>query len=284
MLELKDMPAIRELVEVACPACGAGQSTRVFEKNGLPIVKCRGCSSLFVNPRPSEDTLVEVYRRYPQLANGREGQMTDDPEDGLWEAKYRLRRLLEFRASGRLLDLGCGRGDFLAEAARSFDVIGVDVVPRIRPSYATISAFEGRLEDARFNDASFDVVVAIEVLEHLFDPQRTLGEIHRILKPDGLLMVQTGDADSLRSRLSLERWTYVQPPVHLNYFTRRGLRGFLSNGGFRIRASWSFGRAPRKVPGLARLPDAERLRPLLDLAARGGFLGQMYAATKREVP
>jgi len=270
-----------DLVEVSCPACGMWGYEAVLTRNGYRIVRCESCSCLFVNPRPREPYLVAIYRRFPQLANGREGQVGDDPSDGQREAYYRLRVLMKHVEAGRLLDLGCGRGDFLSVAGRIFDVVGVDIVPRLRPSLESVPVFEGRLEDAHFERQSFDVVSAVEVFEHLFDPRRTLAEIRRILKPEGWLLLQTGDADGLPPRLNVEKWTYVQPPIHLNLFSRKALGRLLGDTGFRVVARWSFGRAPTKVPFIARFPAGESFRPLLDFAARRGLLGCMILASKK---
>jgi len=261
--------------DVPCPACGDDNHEPKVVRNGFQVVHCRGCGSLYVRERPEEGALRGIYEQFPQLSGGREGQVDDDPEDGLWEADYRLRRLLEFCGSGRLLDLGCGRGYFLVRASGHFDVQGVDIMPRLRPEALGLPVFRGRLEEAAFPDDSFDVVTAVEVFEHLFDPRRTVREIHRITKPRGILLSQTGDADSLRAQLNPESWTYIQPPVHLNIFSRAGLGKLLVSSGFEPVKCWSFGRAPNRIPVIATAWKSGALRPILDWAARSRLLGQM---------
>ena len=269
-----------EVVHVPCPGCGSEISALETKKNGFSVVRCLECSCLYVNPRPIEPQLVEIYRRIPQLSNGREGQSVDNVEDGRREAAYRLRRMIQFVKAGRLLDLGCGRGDFLTVAHRHFDAVGVDIVNRTRPELSPSSVFEGRLEDARFDRDSFDAITAVEVFEHLFDPRRTLREIHRILRPGGMLLLQTGDPDGLPARMNLDRWSYLQPPIHLNFLGRRALHTLFAGAGFRVLRAWSFGRAPQRTPVIARFLNSETLRPLFDLTARVGVLGQMYAVVK----
>jgi len=261
--------------DVSCPACAETAYESRVVRNGFRIVECSSCDSLYVRARPPEERLQEIYDQFPQLAGGREGQATDDPEDGLWEAEYRLSRLLTFASSGRLLDFGCGRGDFILAARRFFDVQGVDIAPRMRPQARSLPVFQGRLEDAGFPDGSFDVVTAVEVLEHLYDPQRTLREIHRIMKTQGILLLQTGDADSFRAHLNLDTWTYLQPPIHLNVYSRRGLTAIANRLGFEQVKSWSFGRAPLRIPVLAGLWKSKALRLVLDWAAWTGLIGSM---------
>lgn len=264
-------------VDTPCPACGEQAYAPFQLRNRMTIVRCVSCGSLYVRPRPPEGALITLYERFPQLSNGREGQERDDPQDGRREAAYRLRVLRTIIDSGCLLDLGCGHGDFLVAASGHFKVEGVDVSPRLRPEIHPMSVFRGRLEDAAFEPGTFDVVTAVEVLEHLFDPRRTLSEIHRILKPDGIFLFQTGDADSFRAQFNPATWTYLQPPVHLNVFSRKGLSRLASAVGFVGLRSWSFGRAPARIPVALQIFWTSPFRSILNLAARRGLLGEMHA-------
>jgi len=268
----RDMP----VEHVVCPGCGADKSGRATVRNGFPIVRCSSCESLYVPSRPLEQNLTTIYERLPQLSNGREGLLDDDPEEGRREAEYRLTRLLEFVKSGRLIDLGCGRGDFLDAAKAHFSVEGVDLTPRLRPNMTGLKVFKGRLEDAGLPENAFDVITAIEVIEHLSDPRRTVREIHRILKTGGYLLFQTGDPGSLRARLNLKTWSYLQPPVHLNFFSRKALRRMADSQGFEELKSWSFGRAPGRIPFSKEVFRADAVRRVFDWAAGRGLIGAMY--------
>jgi len=279
---LAEMGREMPVQETPCPACLETRFSHAIVRNGFPVVRCKGCGSLYARLRPREEYLPKIYQRFPQLSNGQEGQLTDDPENARKEADYRLRHLLQFARSGILLDLGCGRGDFLNLARGYFDAHGVDTAPRLRRDFETIDVFAGRLEDASFPDESFNVVTAVEVLEHVFDLRKVFQEIHRILKPRGIFLFQIGDVDSLRARLNLKTWTYLQPPVHLNFLSRDALRRLSEELGFERLKSWSFGRAPAKIPFFGRVLRVEPLRFALDLAARGGLIGEMYAWRKNE--
>lgn len=280
MIDLAETPDTAQSVEVACPVCLSSAYNLATVRNGFAVVKCKKCSCLLANPRPSEESLIRLYQDYPKIVENLGGEVRDNPEDSRREAQYHVRHLSRFVRGGRLLDLGCGSGDLLEIAQAAFDVCGVDVAPRLRRGSKSLTVFEGRLEDAAFESASFNAVTAVEVIEHLFDPRRTLEEIHRVLMPGGMFLVQTGDAGSLPARLGLDRWSYVQPPVHLNFFTRKTLVRLLRQTGFQIRGGWSFGRAPGRLPIVRRLRTREYLRPLLNLASDWGILGQMYVAVR----
>ncbi len=267
-------------VDVGCPACRGTARRSIFVRSGFRVAECASCRTLYVTPRPTEDALVGVYRTHPELADFGNDACLNAGGDNLAETRYRLRRVLDVRESGRLLDVGCGRGEFVTAAQAHFKSQGVDVSLRQETSTREGCTLISRLEEAGFDADTFDVVTLVEVLEHLFDPRRTLGEIHRIMKPRGILLLQTGDADSLIARLAPQKWGYVRPPIHLNCFSRDGLVQLASDAGFRVVGAHSFGRAPQRLRGSRLLANPEILRPALDLAARVGLIGQMYLMAK----
>jgi SAM-dependent methyltransferase len=139
--------------------------------------------------------------------------------------------------NGRLLDVGCGNGELLVEAAaRGFDVAGLDVSTH---AVATTNARLGRsvavagfIEDGVLPDASFDVLIATDVVEHTRDPHRFLAALHRALKPNGILLLATPDLASWHARLMGRSW-YEFKTEHLHYFTGATLETALVRAGFR---------------------------------------------------
>jgi len=119
-----------------------------------------------------------------------------DPLPGFDVARRRAFLLEHVRGGERVLDLGCGEGDFAAAAAQAgpAEVLGVDVaaeaVRRARARHPDLR-FE-RVEDALpAQDASFDLVWCSEVLEHVLDTATLLSEARRVLRTGGLLLVTT---------------------------------------------------------------------------------------------
>jgi SAM-dependent methyltransferase len=100
---------------------------------------------------------------------------------------------------------------------------------------------------------AFDVVTAIEVLEHALDPVAELREIADLLAPSGVLFLTTGNAAPFRSRLL--KWQYVQPDVHVGYFEPETLARALSTAGLEPEHAGY-------VPGFTELIRAKVLRTL----------------------
>ena len=132
-----------------------------------------------------------------------------------------------------IVDLGCGRGDFLSVGGRVFDrVIGLDNHPtsaRICQSKG-LPCLLGDVDALPFRAASLDVVRAKDIIEHLTDARPMLREIHRVLKPDGLLLVYAPSQFCPLYPVAnfWDDYTHVRP------LSRLGLRRLLEDTGFEI--------------------------------------------------
>jgi SAM-dependent methyltransferase len=132
----------------------------------------------------------------------------------------------------RWLDFGCGNGGLVRHLRERevADAVGFDegsIVADARARGIPILN-PGDLVD---QEESFDVVTAIEVIEHTLDPVAELRRIRRMLRPGGLLFLTTGNAEPYANRLS--HWRYVVPEIHISYFEPRTLERALTSAGFR---------------------------------------------------
>ena len=153
----------------------------------------------------------------------------------------------------RVLDLGCRSGALTRHFLEGNEVVGLDVdrAALARAAELGIETVVGDVEEPLpFPDASFDAVVAGELLEHLRFPDALVAEAHRILRPGGLLVGSVPNAYRLQSRLRFLRGRPPEDdPTHLRMFSAYAMRGLLA--GFEdVRLAFVGGRYRRLSPRL----------------------------------
>jgi SAM-dependent methyltransferase len=136
---------------------------------------------------------------------------------------------------GRLLEVGAGRGAFARLAlSRGWDVDVTEVsTSGLEHLQQTgVRVFAGGLADAAYPPGAFDVVVSLEVLEHVPTPAAELAEIARVTRAGGLLLLTTPNLRGLTGRVFKAKWRVVHTE-HLGYFTPSTLRQAIRTAGFR---------------------------------------------------
>ena len=198
-----------------CLVCGGARLVRRFQRAGKWFWRCESCRLVFVH---------DIYPEFVEDTTHLDGTYVFDrvePAGRKLVASYDrlLRRLAARRQDGRLLEVGCGQGQFLERArAHGWDVLGVEVVEPVaeRARQRGLEVFIGTLEQAALAPASFDVVVMLEVIEHVVDPVALLREVARVLRPRGVAALGTGNAESWVARLRGADWPYYRFGGHLH--------------------------------------------------------------------
>lgn len=195
--------------------CGATEAEQL-RKHGLPMLRCT-CGILRQNVSLTEEEIREYYRvRY------HDGEYRHTYEHDREVARQRL-ATYGIPRGAVLLDVGCGNGAFVDEAAAAgIDAWGQDLAeqsagPRI---------YAGELAELHFPAARFDVVTLHDVLEHVPAPRAFLREIARILRPGGRLFV---DFPRFHHQAGRHHWKRVE---HLWMFTDEQLAELLQSEGF----------------------------------------------------
>ena len=208
-------------------------------------MRCDACGLLMRNPQPSDAELAAIYTEHYFLGSGPE-------HAGLSEETNRLKRAtaagyldeiearLGMDGAGRLglrlLEVGSGLGNLLIEAAsRGYDVTGVEYSESsVRAANERLGAarvVQGSLGSVPLPDASFDVAVLADVIEHTRNPLDDLTHVWRLLKPGGVLFVAVPSLSSWSARLMKQRWMEFKLE-HLFFFDEQTIRAFLFRGGF----------------------------------------------------
>src|SRR3990172_12552164 len=220
-------------LSTACGICGGVESSPFLNVGGKSLVRCRACRLIYTADFPPDDTLYAGDEYFTGPGRYIERQETFR---SLFEPL--VEKIRRFKPCGSLLDVGTGIGTIMEVAsAKGYTVKGVEV-SKWASAYAReekgLDVVPGTLEEARFADACFDVVVLNHVLEHVEAPKTLLAEIRRILKDDGLLAIGAPNAGSLMATLIGARWASWRPEEHLWHFTPDTLTALLKTGGFDV--------------------------------------------------
>ncbi|HEU4683251.1 MAG TPA: class I SAM-dependent methyltransferase [Nitrospira sp.] len=207
----------------------ARRDTRfLVSDQSFSVVKCVECSLVYVNPRPTEKEIREYYTdEFYQAALSPHEALECNRER--IEAMYR--HVADLRP-GRALDIGCYKGEFLYFLkTKGWSVSGVEFYSR-PPNLFNLDIHYGAIEEAPFEARSFDLVTMWAVLEHVYDPKRTLARVRSLLKPTGRLVVLVPNFNSIPGRFM----RHDDVPRHTTMFTRRTLTTMLRQTGYRVNA------------------------------------------------
>jgi SAM-dependent methyltransferase len=224
---------------VRCPVCLGAVSTppaRTMTK----VLECSAadCRLQFLYPQPTREELSELYRSayYQPGAPNQDNVYANTPRKVATGLVKTLVARIGPLAGRRVLDFGAGIGAFADElCSLGATVVCVEPDPEARtqiaarglPCYPT-------LEDLKAGQPTpfFDLVTAIEVIEHLEDPARYLRLLHDVTIPGGVLFLTTPNFQSLRARLQGHHWEQYRNPTHLFYFTPQSLERVMRLAGF----------------------------------------------------
>lgn len=233
-----------------CPSCGDTGCDVLFSAPDFDagtvqfaICRCQRCGLARTQPVLSDEELGRYYS-VPYYGGGQ--AKFSGPAEAVTRF-FNGRRARKIRSllggkpgtAGRVLDIGCGRGNLLA-ALRDMGYECHGVERKEFPAGDTpraIALHIGDLKDAAFADGSFDAVIIWHVLEHASDPVEMVRESARVLRAGGLLAIAVPNFASMQSRLFRRTWFHLDLPRHLYHFTPETLTGILGRFGFAVVSS-----------------------------------------------
>lgn len=219
----------------ACPLCGSKAHRHEFCKWGFDYVSCDTCGSLFLNPRPSGEAFSAFYRDSPSTrfwVNEFFPEVAEIRREKLFRPKVeKISALCRQRHCFPevLVDAGAGYGLFLEEWRRTFpqtELIGIEPNPIMagrleQKGFKVLPEFIGD----QFNPLmKADMVVSLEVIEHVYDPLSFCSALKRILKPGGMLLLTGLCCDGFDIRVLWDASNSISPPHHINFPSIQGFK------------------------------------------------------------
>jgi SAM-dependent methyltransferase len=234
-------------VTVACNTCGSAAAAEVARvkdleletcRNEFVFVRCDGCGHVYLRNRPADSELATIYPpeyyRYEAFL-GRFGS---------WARRRSQQQKARFISglvppAARILDVGCGTGELLrslkAVGNHAWSLCGVDISAEALAGLSRqgIDAIAARFEEVDLPADSADLIVMNQTIEHVSDPRGTLQKACTLLKPGGVLLVETPSLDAWDARwFPPELWAGWHCPRHWNLYTPESLTRLARACGF----------------------------------------------------
>ena len=220
-----------------CNICGSNETNPIDGYNNVPLQRCDKCSGISTIQRPTEDELTSFY------------------QDELLRSNYfspitakRYHSLLDsfekYRQTNKKLDIGAGQGYFLEIAKeRGWEVFGTEFSEECinNAKKKDLNLYQGNVKDAQFPKDQFDVIVCIEVIEHLINPRETTDEMYRITRKGGAVYITTPNFNAIHRYRLKEQYDVITYPTHLSYFTNKSIKALFQASHLTPKRIWTSG-------------------------------------------
>jgi 2-polyprenyl-3-methyl-5-hydroxy-6-metoxy-1,4-benzoquinol methylase len=288
--------------EARCPICESAEARVRYRITHFRVYACSSCGVVYLWPQLTDTEVREMFTRLytdgegsvPELKSYYGFTYDDDPGNPLVQLYEKwLDEIERHRKPGRLLDIGCGTGLFLAVARRrGWEPYGVDDCDEAT-DYARqhfgLDVWDGQFTDFVADGEHFDAITMWDIIEHARAPVALLAAAREVLAPDGVIGISTPNQRSILDVVAgliyrcsgglvtkpLEKF-YIEQ--HFLYFTPSTL------GEAAARAGLSLAYVERELTDLRRLtisaPTRLLLRTLFSLGRLTGLENRIFAIAR----
>jgi len=241
--------------EINCNLCSADDPQLIgvvhdiaFDIPGeFPLVRCRRCGLIYLKERPTPE---EIGNYYPSSYKPYRQALEDERYFLIrWARKRNIRKRRKViekycpQIPGRILDVGCSTGIFLNEMHQAgWKTKGVEI-NQAAANYARqrfgLEVDNGTLLDTKFHPKSFKAITFWDVIEHTYNPLKTLQYTNYLLEDNGIVALTIPHWNSLDRTLFGMEWIGFDAPRHLYVFPQNTLQDMLEQAGFRFLKAWS---------------------------------------------
>ncbi len=229
------------LQKLNCPICNDTKYKVVYkgyqyvndrnENKNFQIIKCSNCGLSRNYPLPYlDDVSAEVYQDFSYI----------DPyiNAELWNKFFMpmINKIKKYKQKGTILDIGCSSGYLLKLAKdNGFNTYGVELNPQAakygNDNY-NLNILNKDLSAANFDNNYFDIIVCSQLMEHIVNPEHLLSEIYRVMKNDGILIIDSPNYNGLLVKFWGKKWGGYQPQWHVWQFTPKSISALLNKNNF----------------------------------------------------
>jgi 2-polyprenyl-3-methyl-5-hydroxy-6-metoxy-1,4-benzoquinol methylase len=202
-----------------------------YSKEKFTIVCCENCGFKFTNPRPKENTIAQYYKsdNYISHTSSNKGlfnKLYIKIRNYQFKKKLAVINSLSSEKEGKLLDVGCGTGDFLNFCGNNDWICsGVEVDEKAREiainrnNKNIVESIDQLIEEKE----TYDVITLWHVLEHIYNINEYLSKIKYLLKEGGVLILGLPNNESYDAKHYKENWYAYDVPIHCSHFTKKDI-------------------------------------------------------------
>ncbi len=240
------------MIKVVCLNCRLKLKDKLFVTNGYTFFTCKNCGLIQIYPIPQKSKREQFYPyksslNHLRLKNPYYKFFSRFPFVRILHSKYqkwitsaRHKYIIKLKKGGRLLDIGCSEGDFLQEFdAKKWQLVGVDInktAAKIAQSKLGNAEIYARpIKAVKLPKKTFDIITLWHVFEHLDRPKSVLKEIHSLLDPNGYVIIEVPNGNSLYRRLFGPNWQLLIAPEHICFWSKRTITDLFQKLGFSIK-------------------------------------------------
>ena len=268
-----------------CLICGSDQHSpylkvpnRFNPQELFQLVRCKNCKFVFLSPRPDEEEILPYYDEENYQPHRQDAiSFTDKIYQGvrIWNNRYKRKLIEKLSPKGKILDYGCGTGEFLLEMKQNdWEATGFE--PSLKAREVVRSYGIEMTDDIRNLDKKYAVITLWHVLEHVYDPDHLVQEFKKLLGESGYLLIAVPNRKSFDAKTFHKNWVAYDAPRHLYHFRPADMQRFLEKNGFILiyHKRLSFDAWYNSLLSASLESGSNRLR-LVTL----GLLKSLYAAT-----
>tara|TARA_Y100000992_G_C21253725_1_gene487343 strand:- start:612 stop:1361 length:750 start_codon:yes stop_codon:yes gene_type:complete len=182
--------------------------------------------------RHKKNSFEENYHSTIKDPDGKIRNLINEKKFKISQLKFIIKFLKNCKP-GKILDVGCGHGWLLSALNKNWKKFGIDISKFASKNASKFgNIFTGEIKD--YNEKEFDVITALHLIEHLKKPEELIIKLNKILKKNGVLILETPDFDSAAARRYGNKFRLLHDKTHISLFSQNSLIRFVQNYGFDI--------------------------------------------------
>ena len=226
---------------MTCRLCESTENKLLFLVREYKIVRCANCGFVQVLDQPKQEQLDRLYEESYFNSNKYRDIITLNKE-----LLRRLKLIRQYIPStgARVLEAGCGTGEFISFAKNNYNMFGFDIseaaikIAQERNSQLSTQLWAQKDEEYNLPPAFYDAICAWDVIEHLRNPVTTFQQLMKSLKPGGYLFISTPNIDAFIAQILGPYWAFMTPPEHLCFFNKKTMSFFAEKHLHATLKSW----------------------------------------------